>query len=153
MKNYYLLFFLLLLTISCNYNQPVPISEWKLIYKNDKTGKTIFGAKENLFKAIRKGKEIRIGWGGRRVEHFANAKFLTITNGKEAFAQIDPIIGQRPDLDGDTLSINFRESFQWAIIVGTNGFSDRLNIDILKDSVVGHRNLPTEVSWFVESPE
>jgi len=86
------------------------------------------------------------------VEHFASAKFLTIANGKEVFAQIDPIIGQRPELDGDTLRINFRESSQWAIIVGTNGFSDRLNIDILKDSVVGHRNLPTKVSWFVEYP-
>ncbi len=152
MKNYYLLFFCLFLLISCNYNQPTPISEWKLIYKNDKDGKAIFGTKEDLFKAIRKGKEVRIGWGGGRVEHFADAKFLTITNGKEVFAQIDPIIGQRPELDGDTLRVNFRESSQWTIIVGTNGFSDRLNIDILKDSVVGHRNLTTEVSWFVEYP-
>lgn len=152
MKKFYLLFLALLLVISCNYNEPAPDSKWKLVYKNDKDGKTIFGAKEDLFKAIRGGKEIRIGWGGRRVEHFANAKFLTITLDKEAFAQIDPIIGQRPELDGDTLSIHFRENFQWAIMVGTNGFSDRLTIDVLKDSVVGHRDRPTEVSWFVQYP-
>jgi len=146
-----LLFAMALFFISCNRELATQNSGWKLIYKNDKDGKTIFGKKEDLLKAIRGGKDIRIGWGGRRVEHVADAKFLTITNGKEAFAQIDPIIGQRPELNGDTLRIHFRENSQWTIIVGTNGFSDRLHIDRFKDSVLGHRNRPTTVSWFVEN--
>ena len=154
MKIHLVYFFFVLLIVSCNDNKN---SKWQLIYKNDKDGKVISGTKESLLKAIRNGEEIRIGWESRRVsdttksvEHFADAKFLTISNGEEVFAQIDPIIGQHPDLDGDTLSINFRENFQWSILVGTNGFSDRLNIDVLKDSVTGHRNRPTKVSWFVK---
>ena len=146
---------------SCNNNTNSKSNtiKWQLIYKNDKDGKAIFGTKETLIEAVRNGEKIRVGWGGRRtndttksVEHFADAKFLTISNSKEVFAQIDPIIGQHPDLDSDTLSINFRDSFQWSIIVGSNGFSDRLNINVLKDSVTGHRNRATEVSWFVKKP-
>lgn len=132
---------------------------WKLLYRNDNEGKTIFGNKQDLIDAARMGYPIRIGFGSKRsndttksVEHIANAAFLTVTNSNELFAQIQPIIGQKPDLDGDSLGINFRENIKWAILVGTNGFSDRLSIDRFKDTIAGHRNLPTEVSWFVDFP-
>jgi len=161
MKKSILLILILMTLIACNKlyktDNENQFSNWQLIFKNDKNGNSIFGEKEKLINAVRNGNSIRVGWSSQRindttksVEHFAAAKFLTISNGKEVFAQIDPIIGQRPDLDSDTLSINFRESFRWSILVGTNGFSDRLNIDTFKDSVVSHLNRVTEVSWFVE---
>lgn len=132
-------------------------NQWQLVFKNDEQGKVISGNKKELRDAVRKGYPIRVGWGSRRsidttksVEHFANASFLTIANSTEVFAQIDPIIGQNPNLDSDTLTINFRERYQWSLIVGSNGFSDRLNVDTFNDTIAGHRNRATEVSWFVK---
>lgn len=132
---------------------------WQLVFRNTKNGKVLFGSKGKLIEAVRSGYSVRIGWGGRRqsdttksVEHVADAQFLTIANGKEVFAQIQPIIGQHPALEKDTLDIVFRENLQWILMVGTNGFSDRLTTERLQDSIRGHRSMPTEVSWFVDYP-
>ncbi len=129
---------------------------WELTYRNDGTGKSLFGNKEDLIDAIRKGYPVRIGFGGRRandttksVEHIVDVHFLTIANSKEVFGQIHPIIGQNPQLEKDTLSITFRENIEWTIMVGTNGFSDRLTTDRLNDTVLSHRSRPIDVSWFV----
>lgn len=156
-----LLTLVLIILMGCADNTKKGVSQcnddWQLIFKNDKEGKAIHGSKTALLKAVLKGYPVRIGWASRRaddttksVEHFTNAAFLTIANSKELFAQIEPIIGQNPILDGDSLAINFRERFRWVMMVGSNGFSDRLTLDALNDSIIGHRNLPTEVSWFVQ---
>lgn len=132
---------------------------WQLVFRNGKNGQVILGSKEKLIEAVRSGYSIRVGWGGRRqtdtaksVEHVADAQFLTVANSNEVFAQIQPIIGQNPGLEKDTLDIVFRENLQWVLMVGTNGFSDRLTTERLQDTIRGHRSLPTEVSWFVDYP-
>lgn len=133
---------------------------WTLYYRNDSEGRTVFGNKQELIDAARMGFPIRIGFGNRRlndstksVEHIADATFLTITNSNELFAQIQPIIGQRPNFEGDSMKITFRENINWTILVGTNGFSDRLSIDRFTDTIIGHRIRPTEISWFVNLPK
>jgi len=164
MKLYFILIFSIILLFGCEKNskenQVNKFHGWKLLYRNNSEGKTIFGKKQELIDAARMGYPIRIGFGSRRlndttksVEHIANAQFLTITNSNELFAQIQPIIGQRPELESDTLGITFRENVKWTILVGTNGFSDRLSIDRFKDTIMGHRNRPTEISWFVNFPK
>lgn len=132
------------------------INRWVLVYRNDASGNTVLGNKQELIEAVRKGFPVRIGFGIRRasdstksVEHVTNASFLTISNGEEVFAQIAPIIGQNPELESDSLNITFRQNIEWSMIVGTNGFSDRLSTDKLADTIISHRTRPTEVSWFV----
>ncbi|TMM55966.1 hypothetical protein FEE95_15090 [Maribacter algarum] len=134
-------------------------SGWELVFRSGKKGETLFGSKAKLIEAVRSGYSVRVGWGGRRqsdttksVEHVADAQFLTIANSNEVFAQIQPIIGQNPGLEKDTLDMVFRENLQWTLMVGTNGFSDRLTTERLQDTIQGHRSRPTEVSWFVEYP-
>ncbi|MEN0048222.1 MAG: hypothetical protein AAF806_14265 [Bacteroidota bacterium] len=163
MKNlsFFLLLFVAVIFNACqatNHGQQ-SCATWKIIYRNDKDGNTISGNKNDLLNAARRGYPIRIGFGSRRVsdttksvEHITDASFLTITNDNELFAQITPIIGQNPNLDQDSLGVVFRENLSWTIVVGTTGFSDRLMIDRFQDTVVGHRNLSTSVSWFVNLP-
>lgn len=152
-----------ILIFGCVDNIPHQSSDakqgWQLVFRNTKGGKVVFGSKERLIEAVRAGYSVRVGWGGRRqtdttksVEHVAEAQFLTIANSKEVFAQIQPIIGQHPGLEKDTIDIVFRENLQWILMVGTNGFSDRLTTERFQDSIRGHRSLPTEVSWFVNYP-
>lgn len=132
--------------------------DWKLIYQNDAAGKALYGEKRDLINAVRNGCPIRIGFGGRRaadttksVEHVADIHFLTIANGEEVFGQILPIIGQNPDLDSDTLRLTFRENLEWTIMVGTNGFSDRLTFDRVNDTIAGHRSRQMKASWYTNS--
>lgn len=150
-----------ILCLACRSKHHVHIdtkgSQWQLIYKNSEKGQPLIGEKSYLIDAVRKGFPIRVGFGGRRsndtlksVEHLCDAKFITITNGKEVFAQIEPIIAQIPDLDSDTITLKFRGQLRWSIVVGSNGFSHRLMRNIYTDSIVSSRLRPTAVSWFIQ---
>ena len=146
-----LFFFLICMAFSCQ-SPKQPTSGWQLVYKNDANGQAIFGKKEPLLDAVRLGYPIRIGWGGNRVEHVAEADFLTIFNGKEVFAQIKPIIGQRPQINGDSLKIAFRTNNQWVKMSGTNGYSTALMTDYLQDTIVGNNERFSATSWYVNYP-
>ncbi len=155
---HFLVIILLVGLISCETKTNVsPQQEWRLVYHNDAEGNALYGSKETLMDAVRKGLPVRIGFGfrssrdtTRSVEHVADAKFLTIMDNGEVFAQIDPIIGQRPVRDGDTLKIRFRNSNKWVKIAGTNGYSTALMIDYLNDSLVNPgRDGRAGTLWYV----
>lgn len=130
-----------------------------MVYSHDEAGNALEGDKNDLIDAVRKGYPVRMGFGGRRsqdttksVEHIVDAHFLTIANSEEVFGQIEPIIGQHPGLTMDTLNVTFREDREWTIIIGTNGFSDRLTTDRLNNEILGHNERFVNVRWFVFSP-
>lgn len=123
-----------------------------MVYKNDANGKTVFGNKAKLLDAVRLGYPVRIGWGSNRVEHVADAHFLTIFDGQEVFAQIKPIIGQRPQANGDSLKIAFRANNEWLKMAGTNGYTTALMTDYLQDTIVGNNERYTATTWYVNYP-
>ena len=148
-----LLPYFILLCLLTNCQSPTPTaSGWQLVYKNDADGQALFGNKEQLLDAVRLGYPIRIGWGSNRVEHVATADFLTIFNGSEVFAQIKPIIGQRPQVNGDSLKISFRTNNNWVKMAGTNGFSTSLMTDYMQDTIVGGGERYTATTWYVNYP-
>ena len=76
---------------------------WSLVYANNENGNRVSGDLGKLISAIRNGEPIRLGWTVEhptdksvKVEHFADAKFITILSDSTVFAQIEPIIGKRP---------------------------------------------------------
>ncbi len=126
-----------LLFIACQQTTHKETGGWKKVFQNDPNGEAMYGDKLKLMDAVRLGYPIRIGWGGNRVEHIADASFLTILDGKEVFAQIKTIVGQEPIVDGDSLKIRFRNQNHWTKIAGTNGYSTGFMSDYLNDSIVG----------------
>ncbi len=153
MKKHSLLLLSLTFVFSCNPPVEIPDSGWKMVYRNDETGKATFGNKAELLDAVRLGYPIRIGWGSNSVEHVADADFLTIFRGEEVFAQIRSIIGQAPRIDGDTLKIRFRTQNHWTKIAGTNGYSTGLMTDYMNDSIVGGgTDRYTATTWYVNYP-
>ena len=127
---------------------------WQLIYENDAAGKTVQGALETLLTAVRAGKEIRIGWSSQRpdnpkikVEHMANAKFLTIMSDAIVFAQIDPIIGQTPQFEQQEVIL--KENLEWSMIAGSNGKSDSIMRNTASGKIEGHNKRPRGIKWFV----
>lgn len=145
--------FIVLFFLSCQPSNTTS-SGWQKVYKNDKDGKALFGNKNELMEAVRLGYPIRIGFGGSRVEHVAEADFLTILSNKEVFAQIKPIIGQQPIVKGDTMKLAFRTNNKWTKIAGTNGYSTALMIDYLQDTIVnGGQDRQGATVWYVNYPE
>jgi len=144
-------FFLFCIVIACQ-SPTSGTSGWQLVYKNDANGQAIFGEKEQLLDAVRLGYPIRIGWGSNRIEHVADADFLTIFNGKEVFAQIKPIIGQHPQVNGDSLKIAFRANNKWLKMAGTNGYATSLMTDYLQDTIVGNNERFSATTWYVNYP-
>lgn len=129
-----LIYIILILFCSCQAPED-SVAGWQKIFQNDTNEQTIFGDKSKLIDAVRLGYPIRIGWGGNRVEHVADANFLTIFQGEEVFAQIKTIIGQQPRIDGDSLKIRFRMQNNWIKIAGTNGYSTDFMTDYFKDTI------------------
>jgi len=148
--------FVVFLLASCGQKEGVD-SEWKIIYKNDANGVTLQGDKSKLIDAARLGYPIRVGFGGRSktdtsrsIEHIADADFISIANGKEVFAQINEIYGQKPHLDSDTLRIDLKHKNKWTIIIGSNGeistLSRYFNSDDSEESKSGNRG----ATWYTK---
>nr|WP_298999719.1 hypothetical protein [uncultured Allomuricauda sp.] len=150
------LLLVLVIFLSCGPSMSTNESEWRLIYRNDSNGKTLFGKKQDLLNAIRNGNLVKVGYGGQlrrdttlTIEHVFEAQFFTILNDSEVYAQMAPIIGQNPLIEKDTTNVRFRDT-QWNIIVGTNGFSDRLTMSLNKDTILSQNQRNMNVSWFVK---
>lgn len=126
---------------------------WQLVFKNNEKGQTKFGDKSKLIDAVRLGYPVRIGWGGNRVEHIANADFLTIFEGKEVFAQINTVVGQEPRIDGDSMKIRFRIQNHWTKIAGTNGYSTCFMTNYFQDTLAGGgMDRYSTTAWYVLYP-
>lgn len=129
---------------------------WELVYHNDVEGNTVGGNIEALIEAVRKGDEIRIYWSAqspndktKKVEHFADAKFLTVLSDSIVFAQIDPIIGQTPDFDSQT--IKFKENLQWSLLAASNGKSDTMMRNVVTGEIIGHNLVPFAIKWYTRN--
>lgn len=144
------LFFLIL----CSCQPPSQSnSGWQKVYQNDASGEATFGDKQKLMDAVRLGYPVRIGWGSTRVEHVADADFLTIFEG-EVFAQIRTIVGQAPVIEGDSVKVRFRTQNHWTKISGTNGYSTGFMTDYFEGAVVGGGiDRYTSTTWYVLYPE
>ncbi|MEM9361972.1 MAG: hypothetical protein AAGA43_05010 [Bacteroidota bacterium] len=150
------LLLLLMVLFSCETFTSTPENDWRLVYRNDANGETLFGEKQELLNAVRNGNPIKIGYGGQlrsdttlTIEHVFEAHFFTILNDSEVYAQMASIIGQNPLIEKDTTNILFRNT-QWNIIVGTNGFSDRLTMSLARDTILAQNQRNMNVSWFVK---
>jgi len=145
----------ILLIVCCSCESPVTSNGgWQKVFQNDANGQESFGDKSELIAAVRQGYPVRIGWGSSRIEHVAEADFLTIFEGKEVFAQISTIVGQEPRIDNDSLKIRFRLENHWTKIAGTNGYSTGLVTNYFQDTIVGggtDRN--TATTWYVLYPD
>lgn len=140
---------MLLLICTIGYAQ-----KWTRVYQNDAEGKAVSGSIEELIGAIRGGFPIRIGWGSqspneskRKVEHIADAKFLTIMSDETVFAQIDPIIGQTPDFDRQFIEL--KEGSSWVLIAASNGKSDAMMTNTKTGEVLGHNQRARAIDWYM----
>lgn len=143
---------ILLLSVTACQSSNETKGGWQKVFQNDQDGKAMFGKKDLLLDAVRLGYPIRIGWGSNRVEHVADAEFLTIFQGKEVFAQIKTIVGQAPSIQNDSLKIKLRKENHWTKIAATNGYANTLMVNYLNDSIVGGREGYTTTSWYVLYP-
>jgi hypothetical protein len=129
---------------------------WKLIYENDENGNKVAGDFDKLIRAVRKGEPIRIGWKiehptnkSLKVEHFADAQFITILSDSTVFAQIEPIVGQTPDIK--ERSITLKENIEWAFSASSLGNNDSMNINTKTGEVIDHNQWKSGIKWFIRT--
>ena len=127
---------------------------WSLVYQNDAEGNRMEGSMEALIQAVRDGLPMRVAWSGQsktnpriKVEHVADAKFLTIMSDEVVFVQIDPIIGQTPDFE--ERFIELKENTSWVSIMSTNGKCDNLMRNLITGEIIGHNKVQRAITWFV----
>ena len=114
--------------VHAQVSQQQPVG-WHLVYAADSTGARTAGDKAALLAAVRAGQPVRLGWAityrlpdstTSTIEHFAEARFLTIHKG-EVFAQIAPIIGQRPSAREAVIAFRGKNGELWYAMLDTTG--------------------------------
>lgn len=128
-------------------------SEWNLVYENDENGKKLGGDLTNLIRAVRNGEPIRINFTIFHptkktpiVEHFADAKFITILTDSIVFAQIDPIVAQSVDMKNQF--IRLEEGQEWAFSASTLGNNDKLYFHRKTGVITGHEPFKCGIRWY-----
>jgi hypothetical protein len=130
-------------------------AKWQLVYENDGQGRPVAGSLAQLIAAVRAGEAVRVGWqhqspsdAKRKVEHVADAKFLTIMSDDSVFAQIDGIAGQTPDFANKHFTL--KEGVAWVMIASTTGKNDHMFTEAATGKVASHASDHWGVKWFVK---
>jgi hypothetical protein len=130
-------------------------SNWRLVYANDEKGQKVGGDINELIRSVRDGEPIRIGWTiesltdrNLKVEHFANATFVTILANHVVFAQIDPIVGQTPSVKDQFIAL--KENVEWSFLASSLGANDSMNRNVVTGEIIDHQKFACGIKWFVE---
>jgi hypothetical protein len=126
---------------------------WTLVYANDENGNRVSGDLGKLLTAVRNGEPIRIGWTiehltnkSLKVEHFADAKFITILSDSTVFAQIDPIVGQTPSIKDKTVTL--KGNIEWSFSASSLGNNDSMNVNTKTGEIMDHKPFKCGIKWF-----
>ena len=153
---HYRVFFLLLITVFFSCQPDNKEAQFKIVYKNDREGKTLKGSKAELIRYIRGGAEIRIGWGGKgkshRIEHLSDPIWIAVLDETEVIAHLDPQVLSRTDCDG--LSANYADSIlyhqEWRVVITTKGEFDAVWIDRNTNTLINRRPQNHVITWFAK---
>jgi hypothetical protein len=130
-------------------------TRWNLVYANDENGNKLSGDLDKLIALVKNGEPIRISWTIEhptnkeiKIEHFADAKFITIMSDSVVFAQIDPIIGQVPSIKDRF--ITFKENIEWAFSASSLGNNDSMNLNLTTGEILDHKPFKCGIKWFTK---
>ncbi len=157
-RNLRLQVFLLMLSLAlCNsvaVAQSSYKANWVLIYENDEEGKRVQGSKDQLIKAIQDGEVVRISWVHlispdplQKVEHLVEAAFLTIMNDETVLAQIDPIMSQSPDFEGQHIVLT--ENVEMGLVVSTSGRNNYVRRNMITGEIIDRGSGKRAYKWFI----
>lgn len=128
-------------------------NNWHLIYENDKEGRAVSGNKQDLIKAVQNADDIKVSWVHivseqplQKIEHTAEANYLTIINDETVLAQLKPFIGQSPDFD--TQHIILDENIEMAIVVSTSGKNNYIKRNTITGEIIAHNSGKRAYRWF-----
>ena len=132
-------------------------SGWAKVVQIDGDGNTISGSKSELIGAIRKGLDIRVGWGwesgDKKLEHLADPIWIAVINQSEVMIHLDPQVLSRIDWEleiphyEDSLLLDY----EWRVAISTSGAFDAVWYNRATNQI--HRRYPQKhlISWFVNN--
>ncbi|HAS44089.1 MAG TPA: hypothetical protein DCS93_26665 [Microscillaceae bacterium] len=160
--NHYLIAVIILLISSAFWLNQSPADAdsvgWTPVYKHNKNGQPIGGSKADLLAAIRRGYDIRIGWGfqhprdaDKTIEHVVKPNFLGISKGELVYAILDehPALKayfnvKNPQFDNPNIT--------WSCVMNTEGNFNAIWYNRAAGKKV--RDFPQRhvMTWFVNYP-
>ncbi len=127
---------------------------WVLIYENGEDGQALSGNKQDLIEAVQNADDIKVSWVHviseeplQKIEHTAEANYVTIINDETVLAQLKPFIGQSPDFDA--LHIILDENIEMAIVVSTSGKNNYIKRNTITGEIIAHNSGKRAYRWFV----
>lgn len=133
-------------------------ASWRLIYQNDSTGHTLYGNKQALIKAIKRGSPIRMAWGeklddGTSDVEFAVPEFTTLVNDTDVVVQFAPSMIQTEYMNAKKSYLKTNPPTQWRALMSTDGHYHQFHNDMKTGEVTRIMFLKTAMAWYAFVPE
>lgn len=129
-------------------------NKWRLIFENDEEGRAVSGNKQDLIKAVQNADDIKVSWVHliseeplQKIEHTAEANYLTIINDETVLAQLKPFIGQSPDFDSQHIILD--ENIEMALVASTSGKNNYIKRNTITGEIIAHNSGKRAYRWFV----
>ncbi|WP_347925912.1 hypothetical protein [Pontimicrobium sp. SW4] len=124
--------------------------------RTDKQGNVIAGSKEQLITSIRNGVDIKVGWGGKglnhSIEHLAVPIWLSILDETEVVAHLDPQVLSH--INWDSLDANYSDTKmlkeEWRVVITSKGTFDAVWYDRELDTVIKRVPQRHVMTWLVK---
>ncbi|MEO1053094.1 MAG: hypothetical protein AAFX87_20840 [Bacteroidota bacterium] len=137
----------------------VPKEGWRPVYKHSNEGDVLWGDKDALLDAIRKGYDIRIGWGAKgkkdatiRIEHVVEPVFLSIIKEDVVSAVLDEHIALDSYIREDKQQFN-DPKVTWSCVLTTEGTFNAVWYNRLTGEKVRDYPQKHTMTWYVEYPK
>lgn len=83
-----------------------------------------------------------------KIEHFADAKFITVMSDSVVFTQNDPIVGQTPNFNDK--SITLMENVESSLSASSLGNNDSMNVNRKTGEILNHEIFKCGIKWFAK---
>lgn len=127
---------------------------WQLIYQNDFDGRPINGSVKELIDAMKRGRPIRVSWGGTESDgnnwiEFAEPVFTTVMNDTAVVVQFSLSFIQTSYTNPDSAFLKTDPPTGWRAIMSTTGKYHQFHYELKTGEISRIMNARTNMSWFI----
>jgi hypothetical protein len=149
--------FLLPVFIGCAGSRTSLSPSWHPVFQNDLNGRTAYGDKSALLKAVKQGCPIRVAWGekiddGTTDIEFAAPDFTSLVNDSDLVVQFPASMIQTDYMNAHRALLKTDPPIAWRALMCTDGHYHQFHTDLRTGAVTRIMYLRAWMMWYVYSP-
>lgn len=148
----------MIVACGCRVAKQPAVPTWHLVFQNDSLGHTLYGSKQVLINAVKRGSPLRVAWGellddGTSDIEFSVPEFTTVVNDSDLVVQFPASMIQTQYMVASKSYLKTNPPTQWRALMSTDGHYHQFHHALNSTEVVRVMWLKTAMAWYVLAPE